>query len=387
MGEWQCKQRRAWMKRYLLVSFRQTTYNEKQFSRESRYPMKILITRKIKRLFCRVLLSFILFTLISVACTLLQLKHAALYVLLSSIGMGLSILAFLYLYFREQDRIMEDAVTQIQYYLSGDKSARISCDEEGGLYRLFHEVNALVSILNAHAENEAQAKSFLKNTISDISHQLKTPLAALNVYNGILQAETADTPEIREFTELSEQELDRIGNLVQNLLKVTKLDAGTVLFEKADENVSDMMRCIEKHFAWRAGQEGKTLSLSGDDTITLFCDRTWLMEAVSNLVKNAFDHTRKGCAIRIEWRTFASIVQIVVRDDGSGIHPEDLPHIFKRFYRSRFPVNDSADAQGIGLGLPLAKAVVEAHNGTIEVDSEPGAGTAFTLNFLIPTKL
>ena len=111
------------------------------------------------------------------------------------------------------------------------------------------------------------------------------------------------------------------------------------------------------------------------------------MEAVSNLVKNAFDHTRKGCTIRIEWRTFASIVQIVVLDDGSGIHPEDLPHIFKRFYRSRFPVNDSADAQGIGLGLPLAKAVVEAHNGTIEVDSEPGAGTAFTLNFLIPTKL
>lgn len=354
---------------------------------KSRYPMKILITRKIKRLFCRVLLSFILFTLISVACTLLQLKHAALYVLLSFAGMGLSILAFLYLYFREQDRIMEDAVTQIQDYLSGDKSARISCDEEGGLYRLFHEVNALVSILNAHAENEAQAKSFLKNTISDISHQLKTPLAALNVYNGILQAETADTPEIREFTELSEHELDRIGNLVQNLLKITKLDAGTVLFEKADENVSDMMRCIEKHFAWRAGQEGKILSLSGDDTITLFCDRTWLMEAVSNLVKNAFDHTRKGCAIRIEWRTFASIVQIVVRDDGSGIHPEELPHIFKRFYRSRFPVNDSTDAQGIGLGLPLAKAVVEAHNGTIEVDSEPGAGTAFTLNFLIPTKL
>lgn len=349
--------------------------------------MKILTNRKIKRLFCRVLLSLILFTLISVSCTLLQLKHAALYVLLSCAGMGLSILAFLYLYFREQDRIMEEAAAQIRDYLSGDKDARISCDEEGGLYRLFHEVNALVSILNAHAENEAQAKSFLKNTISDISHQLKTPLAALNVYNGILQAETADTPEIREFTELSEQELDRIGNLVQNLLKVTKLDAGTVLFEKADENVSDMMRCIEKHFAWRAGQEGKTLSLSGDDTITLFCDRTWLMEAVSNLVKNAFDHTRKGCTIRIEWRTFASIVQIVVLDDGSGIHPEDLPHIFKRFYRSRFPVNDASDSQGIGLGLPLAKAIVEAHNGTIEVDSEPGAGTAFTLNFLIPTKL
>ena len=156
------------MKRYHLVSFRQATYNEKQFSRESRYPMKILTNRKIKRLFCRVLLSLILFTLISVSCTLLQLKHAALYVLLSCAGMGLSILAFLYLYFREQDRIMEEAAAQIRDYLSGDKDARISCDEEGGLYRLFHEVNALVYILKSHAENDAQAKSFVNNSISDI---------------------------------------------------------------------------------------------------------------------------------------------------------------------------------------------------------------------------
>ena len=370
-------------------------------------PMKILTNRKIKRLFIRILLSLLLFILISAVCALLRPAHAALYAPLLFAGAGLSIFILLYLHFREQDRIMEDAVTQIQNYLSGDKSARIACDEEGTLYRLFHEVNSLVSILNAHAEHEAQTKSFLKNTISDISHQLKTPLAALNIYNGILQEETAGTPEIREFTDLSEQELDRIGSLVQNLLKITRLDAGTVVFEKADENISDMMCRIEKHFAFRAGREGKTLSLSGDDTLTLFCDRTWLMEAVSNLVKNAFDHTRKGCTIRIEWRAFASIVQIVVRDDGSGIHPEDLPHIFKRFYRSFHSADDTAagpstdalsinassadapspDAQGIGLGLPLAKAVVEAHNGTIEADSEPGTGTVFTLNFLIPAKL
>lgn len=87
--------------------------------------------------------------------------------------------------------------------------------------------------------------------------------------------------------------------------------------------------------------------------------------------------------IRIAWRKFAPVVQIVVRDNGGGIHPEDLPHIFKRFYRSRF----SGDTQGIGLGLALTKAVVEAHNGTIEADSELGAGAAFTMNFLIPTKL
>ena len=123
----------------------------------------------------------------------------------------------------------------------------------------------------------------------------------------------------------------------------------------------------------------KELILSGDDDITLFCDREWMIEAVSNLVKNALDHTGEGGCIRMEWRVSASIVQITIKDNGSGIYPEDLHHIFKRFYRSRY----SKDTQGIGLGLPLAKAIVEAHNGTIEVDSTLGRGTSFTMNFLI----
>ena len=171
--------------------------------------------------------------------------------------------------------------------------------------------------------------------------------------------------------------------LVQNLLKVTKLDAGTVTMEKKQESVAEMMGALQRQFAYRAAQEDKQFVCTGDDALVLPCDRVWLLEAIGNLVKNAFDHTQAGDTVRVEWRAFASIVQIVVRDNGSGIHPEDLPHIFKRFYRSRF----SGDAQGLGLGLPLAKAVIEAHNGTIEVDSAPGAGTVFTVNFLIPTKL
>jgi uncharacterized protein YpuA (DUF1002 family) len=125
------------------------------------------------------------------------------------------------------------------------------------------------------------------------------------------------------------------------------------------------------------------LVLTGDEHISLLCDHNWMIEAVENVVKNAFDHTEKGNLVWIEWKKSASVVQIIIKDNGSGIQPEDLHHIFKRFYRSRF----SKDKQGIGLGLPLAKMIVESHNGTIEVDSTLGAGTAFTMNFLIPTKL
>jgi len=278
---------------------------------------------------------------------------------------------------------MENAVTQITEYISGNRTARIECDDEGQLYRLFHEVNSLVSILNAHAENEGKAKQFLKNTISDISHQLKTPLAALNIYNGLLQGEAEELPTIKEFATLSEHELDRIETLVQNLLKITKLDAGSIVIEKAPENVADMMNDIELHFAYRAKQEQKEMVLSGAENISLLCDRHWVIEAIDNIVKNALDHTQKGDFIHIEWKQFMTVVQIIVKDNGSGIYPEDLLHIFKRFYRSRF----SKDIQGIGLGLPLAKAIIEAHNGTVEVDSELGVGTTFVINFLIPTKL
>lgn len=286
-------------------------------------------------------------------------------------------------YFHKQNTIMEQAVSKINAYLDGDVNARIDCDDEGELYRLFHSINALAAVLNAHASNELREKEFLKNTISDISHQLKTPLAALNIYNGLLQDEAESLPTVKEFTALSEQELDRIETLVQNLLKIAKLDAGSIVIQKSTENVADMMRDIELRFAYRARQEQKKIILSGSDRVSLICDRDWMLEAIDNIVKNALDHTVKGDAVYIKWKVLSSAVQIMIKDNGCGIHPEDLHHIFKRFYRSRF----SKDKQGIGLGLPLAKAIIEAHSGTIEVDSALGKGTIFTMNFLIPTKL
>ncbi len=325
-------------------------------------------------LFCNTILSQVILWRFHGNCRL------ALFIL--SLFMGCGILLLSLCYFHKQHIIMETAVAEIDDYLIGDTDARIECDDEGEMYKLFHSVNTLVSVLNAHIENEFRTKEFLKDTISDISHQLKTPLAALNIYNGILQSETENLPEIKEFTILSEQELDRIEALVQNLLKIARLDAGTIILEKNFEDVSDMMHDIEQHFAYRAKQEQKELILSGDDGIMLFCDREWMIEAVSNLVKNAFDHTDAGKHICVEWKQMSDMLQIVVEDNGCGIHSEDVYHIFKRFYRSRF----SKDTQGIGLGLPLAKTIVELHGGNIKVDSVLGKGSAFIINILETTK-
>ena len=276
--------------------------------------MKILANKDIRNLFLAVSVIWAASLLLAQGFLWLRYQRLSLCLLLIFLLAAAAIWVVCCSYFKKQNKIMEQAVSQINVYLDGDSNARIECDSEGELYRLFHSVNSLAAVLNAHADNELREKEFLKNTISDISHQLKTPLAALNIYNGLLQEEDIEASSVKEFAGLSEQELDRIETLVQSLLKITKLDAGSVILEKATE---------------------------------------------------------------------PNAVQIAVKDNGCGIHPEDLHHIFKRFYRSRF----SQDKQGIGLGLPLAKTIVEAHSGTIEVDSELGKGTTFTMNFLIPTKL
>lgn len=344
--------------------------------------MRILANEGVRRLFLALSGLWLAFLLLAEGSVWLLCQRLSLGLpLLALLALG-AVWAVLYRYFRRQDAAMEQAVSQIDAYLAGDTAARIDCDREGELYRLFHAVNSLAAVLNAHADKEQREKEFLKNMISDISHQLKTPLAALNIYNGLLQSEAEGSPNAQELAALSERELDRMEALIRNLLAITRLDAGAVVLERERENVAELMRDVELRFAARARHERKELVLDGPEELFLLCDRDWMLEAVGNLVKNALDHTEAGGTVRLEWRALPSSVQIAVKDNGSGIHPEDLYHIFKRFYRSRF----SKDRQGIGLGLPLAKAIAEAHGGVIEADSQWGMGSVFTMTFPIPTK-
>jgi len=344
--------------------------------------MKILADNGIKQLFLSIVAAIVSFFLAAELFCWFSFHMLSWQLILLFVPLLVCVLLLCYRFFYKQNEILEAAVSQIDSYLDGDTGSRIDCDAEGELYRLFHGINTLAAVLNAHAANELREKSFLRDTISDISHQLKTPLAALNIYTGLMQREET-TPAIREFISLSEKELDRMDTLVQNLLKITRLDTGSIVFEKHGENLADMVKDVQLHFAYRAKQEEKSILLSGADMVILSCDRDWMLEALDNIVKNALDHTKPGNSIKISWRQFPSIVQLTVKDDGSGIHPADLPHIFKRFYRSRF----SKNTQGLGLGLPLAKGIIEAHNGTIEVQSELGIGTTFVISFPILTKL
>lgn len=340
--------------------------------------MQFLADPQTKSFLRRMLFCTVFVPVIFVAAIHIFPGYSALFIFASALCQIIAVLIACFQSFRKQNKIIEDAAAKIADYMMDGRQTLLECDSEGAVSRLFHEVNSLVSILNAHVEDEREAKEFLRDIISDISHQIKTPIAALNIYNGILQQEAEDTAAVQRFAALSEQELDRIEMLVQNLLKIARLDAGTVTLEFTPENVQELLECVREQYLFRAEQEEKTIVLEGDEHISLLCDRVWLTEAVGNIVKNALDHTQAGGRISIRWRQSPTLVQITIQDDGSGIHPEDLYHIFKRFYRSRF----SKDTQGIGLGLALAKAIIEAHKGNIEVSSRLGEGSKFSINLL-----
>ena len=194
--------------------------------------MKILSDRRIKTLFIQILACAAGFTTVAALLLWAIPQNAAGWIWFAAICMTALILSLLLRYFRAEYHTMEQAVQRIEDYLEGDLSARIECDDEGERNRLFHEVNSLAAILNAHVENQQRSRQFLKESISDISHQLKTPLAALSIYNGILQQEQEDPEVVRQFTALSEQELNRIETLALNSIIFGKRERSPELASK-----------------------------------------------------------------------------------------------------------------------------------------------------------
>ena len=285
-------------------------------------------------------------------------------------------------FFESRERVYEKAIRLVDRFMDGDFKEHLPRMEEGGLCRFLGKVDGLANALSAGNEEAVKAKDFLKDTISDISHQLKTPLSALIMYNEIIESEAgADTEAVLAFTKKSSASLARMEELIQTLLKVTRLDAGAVLFEKQKWLLRDVVLRAVSELQVRAAEEGKVILLAGSDELSVDCDLQWTGEAIGNLVKNALDYTDRGGQVFVSWEQFPERVRISVKDNGKGIAEKDIYHIFKRFYRAS---KENGVRQGIGLGLPLAKSIAEGQGGTLSVQSSLGEGTTFTL--MLPSR-
>ena len=242
----------------------------------------------------------------------------------------------LFLYHRE--RLYKKSENIIKDYIDGNYTVHLPQSNEGNIYQLLASVDQLATMLQAKNDTEQKTKEFLKNTISDISHQLKTPLSALVMYQEIIENEPDNPETVREFSLKSGTALKRIEQLIQSILKITRIDAGSIYFEKSNYSIPDILSHAISELTTRANNEKKEIVINGDLEQMLYCDIEWTGEAIGNIVKNALDHTDVGGKITISWERTPAMIRIFITDNGHGIAQGTRSYIFLSTFRSRLVI-------------------------------------------------
>lgn len=250
---------------------------------------------------------------------------------------------------------------------------------EGTVGILYSNFYKLVYALKDSRNREMEEKIFLRDIISDISHQLKTPLASLNVFMDLLLEDKVEDEEKRkQILREAQNQLSRMEWMVLSMLKLARIEAGAIQFEKKEAPLLPLLSEAADAVQYLVKDRSQGLTVVCPESSSLICDRDWLVEAVINLLKNASDYSEEGTDIRIEVESTNVYTRIYVKDEGTGIPEQEIPNIFKRFYR----VNHSVNPNSVGIGLSLTKSIIEGMGGSIHVKSEEGEYTWFILTFV-----
>lgn len=222
----------------------------------------------------------------------------------------------------------------------------------------------------------------LKNIINDISHQLKTPLMALQMYNDILRDhKEMEEEDVTNFVSLSNEQLQRMEWLVKTLLKFARLESNVVEYRKENFSLNNTIEESMNPLVIKAEEKKQKLIFKAHKEVVYYHDRKWIAEALSNIIKNAIEHTGENGFIEVCLDETPISITIAIKDNGEGIEKSQLKKIFNRFHKGENAINPTS----IGIGLYLSKCIVKAHNGDITVESEMGVGSTFYVTFLKST--
>ena len=301
-------------------------------------------------------------------------------ILMISVAVCLAVLyVFLYHQFNRILNEMENASQIMEDMIDSDNELPSEEYKEGTVGMLYTKLYQMVGILKESRDRELNEKIFLRDIISDISHQLKTPLASLNVFVDLLLDDKVTEPEKQKqiLGEASNQ-LSRMEWMVLSMLKLARIEAGAIQFDAKEHHLYHILQQAGDGVKYLLDSRNQSFRMVCGEDITLNCDGEWLTEALINLLKNASDYSDKGKRITIEVDDTKAFCRIYVKDEGVGISEEDIPNIFKRFYR----VNSDVNPNSVGIGLSLTKSIVEGMGGSIKVRSEVGEYTWFILTFV-----
>jgi len=251
--------------------------------------------------------------------------------------------------------------------------------EEGDFYIFYNKFTQMGERLDNALKDLQDEKVNLKNIINDISHQLKTPLSALIAYNDILKNhENMDMETKSKFINLTSEQLDRMDWLITTLLKYARIESNAVKYNKEIIPLSETIKYAIEPLKVSASEKEQHIILELNNEGYYLHDKKWIAESISNIIKNAIEHMDTKGEIKIILEETPLSVSISISDNGEGIEKSELKKIFKRFYKGKNSVNPKS----IGIGLSLSKKIIEAHGGSITVDSELGKGTVFNIIFL-----
>lgn len=276
------------------------------------------------------------------------------------------------LYKKSQDKKINEISNYMNSVLNGNYSLDIRSYEEGRLSILKNDIYKITVKLKEQTDMAINEKNNLEMILSDISHQIKTPLTSMYVINDLLKSDKLSKKEKIEFLNKNESQLERIEWLVTSLLKLSRLDNGFVKLKKEKVEVAKLIdNCLNPLLIPIELKNQNVVKQI--DNFEIDIDFNWFSEAIINILKNAHEHTNAYGTIKVEASDNSMYSSIIISDNGTGISKQDLPHIFERFYKG------DNQKESIGIGLNMAKKIIDLSGGEINVLSTPSEGTTFII--------
>ena len=303
--------------------------------------------------------------------------HTFLIVNMSFLTLSIVILLIVFIrYNHKKENDIKEIIKCIEQINKKNYELQIDSMSEDELSILKNEIYKTTIMLKESAENSNKDKMNLKKSLEDISHQLKTPLTSILVMlDNIIEDPDMDINVRNDFVRDIKRNVVNINFLVQALLKLSKFDANTVHFIKKEYNLKNIVDESIKNVSTLCDLRNINIELNIKNDSKIMCDSKWQIEAITNILKNSIDHSKDNqkVIINVEDNNVYSTVEI--KDFGDGISKKDISHIFERFYKGENATSDS-----IGIGLALAKTIIEEDNGNISVESNKN-GTKFTIKY------
>lgn len=277
----------------------------------------------------------------------------------------------------KHDAEIDELIIQLNKINNGDYELKIEENTEGELSKLRNELYKTTILLKETAINSEKERNDLSNSIADISHQLKTPITSIRIMlDNIEESPNMDDTTRKEFIEEISKQVNWMSSLVISLLKLAKFDAGAIVMKDAEINLNELIDNVLNNIAILIDVKNIRVEKNINNNIYINADYNWQLEAFTNIIKNAVEHSKQNGTIYINVEDNLVFTRIKIRDNGEGISKKDIKHIFERFYKGQGSAESS-----IGIGLSLAKTIIEKENGSIKVQSEKGKETEFIIEY------